>query len=366
MMAIEVSIKSSSKKYNIQIGKNIRQELYKYLSVRYRGKKAVIVTDDNVNKLYGASLYRGIVEAGLKCRLISFKPGEKSKSLQVLSGIYEDLAGFSVDRGDIIIAFGGGVAGDLAGFAAATYLRGISYIQLPTTLLAQVDSSVGGKTAIDLPFGKNLVGSFYHPEIVFIDTLFLNTLEDRYLRDGMAEVIKYGCIKDKSLFDRLSDYENLQQCIADMDELVCTCCSIKRAVVEADELDRGERMLLNFGHTFGHAVEQYYNYEKYTHGEAVAMGMAEITKRSEEMGLTERGTAKALTEILKKFGLPYEIPVANKKELINVMRRDKKFSGDSIRLVLLNKLGTAFITKAKSEELESFLDTTEAARGISE
>lgn len=355
MRTLEVSIKSSSVKYEIRIRKNAQEELYEYLAVKHKGKKAVIVTDDNVNKLYGASLYKGITEAGLNCRLISVSPGEKSKSLEVLAGLYEALAGFNINRGAIIIAFGGGVVGDLTGFAAATYLRGISYIQVPTTLLAQVDSSVGGKTAVDLPSGKNLVGSFYHPEIVFIDTLFLSTLEDRYLRDGMAEVIKYGCIKDRKLFDRLLNYEDLQQCIDDMDELVYTCCSIKRAVVEADELDRGERMLLNFGHTFGHAVEQYYNYEKYTHGEAVAMGMAEITKRSEEMGLTEKGSAKALTEALKKYCLPYQIPVIDKKELVDAMRLDKKFNGDSISLILLNKLGDAFIRKVKGEELESFI-----------
>ncbi|MDD4504284.1 MAG: 3-dehydroquinate synthase [Clostridiaceae bacterium] len=355
MRTLEVSIERSSTKYKIRIRKNVQKELYEYLSDKHKGEKAVIITDDNVNKLYGALLYKGITEAGLNCRLISVSPGEKSKSLEVLAGIYEGLASFKINRGDIIIAFGGGVVGDLAGFAAATYLRGISYIQLPTTLLAQVDSSVGGKTAVDLPSGKNLVGSFYHPEIVFIDTLFLSTLEDRYLRDGMAEVIKYGCIKDKKLFDRLLNHEDLQQCIEDMDELVYSCCSIKRAVVEVDELDRGERMLLNFGHTFGHAVEQYYNYEKYTHGEAVAMGMAEITKRSEAMGLTERGSAASIVEALKKYGLPYQIPAIDKKELVGAMRLDKKINGDSISLVLLNKLGEAFTRKVKSEELEHFL-----------
>lgn len=363
MGIIEVSTKSINAKYEIRIGKNIRQELYKYISEKYKGKMAVIVTDDNVNKLYGASLCGDITKAGLNCRVISVKPGEKSKSLEVLAGIYEDLVNFNMNRGDIIIAFGGGVVGDLAGFASATFLRGISYIQLPTTLLAQVDSSVGGKTGIDLPSGKNLVGSFYKPERVFIDTLFLNTLEDRHLRDGMAEVIKYGCIKDKRFFYRLSGYKDLQQCIDNIDELVYTCCSLKKAVVEEDELDRDERMLLNFGHTLGHAVEQYYTYERYTHGEAVAMGMAEITKRSEEMGLTERGTAKALTETLKKFGLPYQIPIANKKELISAMRLDKKFSGDNISLVLIKKLGAAFIMKVKSEELESFFNTDEIQGG---
>ncbi|KUO72177.1 MAG: 3-dehydroquinate synthase [Clostridia bacterium BRH_c25] len=355
MRTLEVSIKSSSTEYKIMIKKNAPKELYEYLAGKHKGKKAAIITDDNVNKLYGALLYKSITEAGLNCTLISVSPGEKSKSMEVLAGIYEALAKFNISRGDIIIAFGGGVVGDLTGFAAATYLRGVSYIQIPTTLLSQVDSSVGGKTAVDLPSGKNLVGSFYHPEIVFIDTMFLNTLEDRYLRDGMAEVIKYGCIKDSILFDRLLNYKDLQQCIDDMDELVYSCCSIKRAVVEADERDRGERMLLNFGHTLGHAVEQYYNYEKYTHGEAVAMGMAEITKRSEGLGLTEKGSAAAITEALKKYGLPCQIPFADKKKLAGAIKLDKKFNGDSIGLILLSKLGEAFIKKIKVEELESFI-----------
>jgi len=352
---LEVFIKSSRKKYEIRIKKNSYKELYNYLSCKHKGKKAVIVTDDNVNKLYGASLYKEVTGAGLNCKLISIAPGEKSKSLEVLSGIYETLVNFNINRGDIIIALGGGVVGDLTGFAAATYLRGIPYIQVPTTLLAQVDSSIGGKTAVDLPSGKNLVGSFYHPEIVFIDTLFLNTLEERFLRDGMAEVIKYGCIKDKGLFDKLISYENLQQCMNDMEKLVYSCCSIKKAVVEADERDSGERLLLNFGHTLGHSVEQYYNYEKYTHGEAVAMGMAEITKQSEKMGLTEKGTAKAIAEALIKYGLPDQIPIGDRKELAGAIKLDKKFNGDSISLVLLSRLGDAFTMKIKGEELERYI-----------
>ena len=355
MRTLEISVESTSAKYGILIGEHAQEELYKYLSVKYKGKKAAIITDNNVNRLYGASIYRGLTEAGLNCMLIPVNPGEKSKSLETLAGIYETLANFNINRGDIIIAFGGGVVGDLAGFAAATYLRGIAYVQIPTTLLSQVDSSVGGKTAIDLPYGKNLVGAFYHPEIVFIDTLFLKTLEDRYLRDGMAEVIKYGCIKDRKFFERLMSYKSLQQCIEDMDELVYSCCSIKRAVVEADERDKGERMLLNFGHTFGHAVEQYYNYEKYTHGEAVAMGMMEITKRSEAAGMTEQGSSEAIEEALRKYSLPYKIPVIDKKELIRAMKLDKKFNGDRISVILLNKLGAAFAREMSGEELESFI-----------
>lgn len=355
MGTLEIFIKNKDVKYKIRIEKGAQKELYEYVAERYGGKKAAVITDNNVNKLYGASLYKGLIESGVKCRIISIIPGEKSKTLGVLADIYKELTDFNINKGDIVIAFGGGVVGDLAGFAASTYLRGVPFIQLPTTLLAQVDSSIGGKTAVDLPMGKNLVGSFYHPEIVFIDTLYINTLEERYLRDGMAEVIKYGCIKNKRLFDRLMNYRNLKQCVSDMDELVYSCCSIKKAVVEADERDTGERLILNFGHTLGHAVEQYYNYEKYTHGEAVAMGISEITKRSELLGLTEKGSSAAITEALEKYGLPFRIPAADKKELAKAISLDKKFKGNSIGIVLLSRLGAAFVKEIKGEEVEDFI-----------
>ena len=355
MKTLEVSVEGINSKYEIIIGKDSLAELYKYISVKYKGKKAVVITDDNVDKLHGASLHQGVAAAGANCRTIAVSPGEKSKSLQVLAGLYEQLAGFNINRGDLVIALGGGVVGDLAGFASATYLRGVAYVQIPTTLLAQVDSSVGGKTAIDLPNGKNLVGAFYQPEKVFIDTSYLNTLEDRYLRDGMAEVIKYGCIKDIEFFKRLSGFDNINECMKHMDELVYTCCSIKGHIVELDERDTGERMLLNFGHTLGHAVEQYFNYEKYTHGEAVAMGMAEVTRRSEEAGLTESGATAAIEKILGKYGLPSKLPVADSSGLISAMRLDKKISGDSISLVLLSKVGEAFIRKMSCEELAGFM-----------
>jgi len=355
MRKLEVFIEGKAVKYEIVIGKKPLEELYRYISDRYKGRKAVIITDANVERLYGEELYKGVTGSGADCRLIAVAPGEKSKSPEVLSGLYDAFANSAVNRGDVIIALGGGVVGDLAGFAAATYLRGIAYIQVPTTLLAQVDSSVGGKTAIDLPGGKNLVGAFYQPEKVFIGTSFLNTLEDKYLRDGMAEVIKYGCIKDRELFDRLMAYEDMDECMKAMEELVYTCCSIKRTTVELDEKDRGERMLLNFGHTLGHAVEQYFNYERYTHGEAVAMGMAEITRKSEAAGITEAGTGAAIEKALKKYRLPYRIPVEDKGLLFGAMRLDKKTSGGSIGIVLLNRLGDAFIRKMSHEELEGFI-----------
>lgn len=354
MRTLEVLIEGKSLKYEIVTGKNTLDGLYDHISARYNGRKAVIITDDNVERLYGEKLYKGIAGAGTDCRLIAVAPGEKSKSLKTLSGIYDVLSNSAINRGDLIIALGGGVVGDLAGFAAATYLRGTAYIQVPTTLLAQVDSSVGGKTAIDLPVGKNLVGAFYQPEKVFIDTNFLDTLEDRCLRDGMAEVIKYGCIKDRELLGRLIAYEDIEECMKDIDELVYTCCSIKKTVVELDEKDRGERMLLNFGHTLGHAVEQYFNYEKYTHGEAVAIGMAEMTRRSEAAGITQEGSIEVIERILRKYRLPFTLPV-DKEVLMDAMKLDKKNMDGRIGVVLLNRLGDAFVRKMSHEELEGFI-----------
>ena len=189
------------------------------------------------------------------------KAGEESKSFETLLKVYDKLLDFKINRGDIIIALGGGVVGDMTGFAASTFLRGIPLIQIPTTLLAQVDSSVGGKVAVDLPRGKNLVGSFYNPKAVFIDPLLLGTLSDKYVCDGMGEVIKYGAIKDRELFYKLLDYENKEAVLKDIDKIIYNCCRIKATMVEADERDTGERMLLNFGHTIGHAIEQFFNYK---------------------------------------------------------------------------------------------------------
>lgn len=354
MKTLEVSIEGKSVKYEIVTGKNTLDGLYSHIYAHYNGRKAIIITDDNVERLYGKKLCKGIAGSGADCRLLAVAPGEKSKSLETLSGLYDTLSSSFINRGDVIISLGGGVVGDLAGFAAATYLRGIAYIQVPTTLLAQVDSSVGGKTAIDLPVGKNLVGAFYQPEKVFIDTTFLNTLEDRYLRDGMAEVIKYGCIKDWELFEKLMSYEDIAECMKDLDELVHTCCSIKKAVVELDEKDRGERLLLNFGHTLGHAIESYFNYGKYTHGEAVAIGMVEMTRRSEAAGITQEGSAEAIERLLKKYGLPYTLPV-DKELLMEAMKLDKKNIDGSIGVVLLNTLGNAFVRKMSHTELAGFI-----------
>ena len=245
-------------------------------------------------------------------------------------------------RSDLVIALGGGVIGDLAGFAAASYLRGIKLVQIPTSLLAQVDSSVGGKVAVDLPQGKNLVGAFYQPKMVLIDPDVLNTLPEHFIKDGMGEVIKYGCIKDGSLFDRLCAHSSFEDLKPELPEIIARCVDIKRIVVEADQFDTGERMLLNFGHTLAHTIEQYYNYERESHGEAVGIGMYQITLMAEEKGLTGSGCADQIKKALDIYGLPSScgLPVT---DLTKAITLDKKNLNGKLNVVLLKELGSSYV-----------------------
>lgn len=315
-----------------------------YIRAINKSNKIVLITDDNIESIYAHKLRHHLEENGFIVKDIVIKSGEESKSITMLEYIYEKLLAFEITRENLIITFGGGVVGDLGGFAAATYLRGISYVQIPTSLLAQIDSSVGGKVAINLPKGKNLVGSFYQPKAVFIDPDLLLSLNKRNFNDGMAELIKYACILDKNLFEKLMilSRETLMDHIED---IIYTCCDIKRRIVEVDEKDIGKRMLLNFGHTLGHAIEKYFNYEKYTHGEAVALGMYHITKNSEALGITKKGTAKQLEKILEKYHLPYKIPSMNRDEIIKTITLDKKNKEDYINIILLKEIGVSQISK---------------------
>ena len=241
-----------------------------------------------------------------------------------------------------LVIMGGGVIGDLAGFAAASYLRGIKLVQIPTSLLAQVDSSVGGKVAVDLPQGKNLVGAFFHPRLVLIDPDVLDTLPERYITDGMGEVIKYGCIKDAALFETLSSCSSFDELKDQLTSIIYRCVDIKRIVVEADQFDTGDRMLLNFGHTLAHTIEQYYHYESESHGEAVSIGMYQITKLSEEAGLTAPGEAERIGRVLKAYGLPCEcgLPVSS---LLDAIKLDKKNLDNHLNVILLHAIGDSYI-----------------------
>lgn len=268
------------------------------------GKKIMIVSDDNVFPLYGKIITKALSDSGFECHSFVLPHGEPTKSFQSLPKIYEALINAKLTRSDLLIALGGGVIGDLAGFAASSYLRGIKFVQIPTSLLAQVDSSVGGKVAVDLPQGKNLVGAFYHPKAVIIDPDVLNTLPDHFISDGMGEVIKYGCIKDKELFELLCRHTSFDDLKPKLTQIIARCVDIKRIVVEADQFDLGERILLNFGHTLAHTIEQHFNYERESHGEAVGIGMYQITKIAEEKGLTTSGCAEQIKKALEIYKLP--------------------------------------------------------------
>ncbi|AJA49869.1 3-dehydroquinate synthase [Clostridium pasteurianum DSM 525 = ATCC 6013] len=350
-----IMVNLSHKTYPIYITKGLMNSIGKEIKKIYSGNKIAVVTDSNVNSFYGDRLEKALKDENYNVKTLVVEAGEKSKSFEVLLKLYDELLDFEITRGDLIIALGGGVVGDLTGFAAATTLRGISFIQVPTSLLAQIDSSIGGKVAVDLPRGKNLIGNFYHPEAVFIDPDVLKTLDKKFLHDGMGEVIKYGAIKDRQLFDKLMTFKDDNDLLDHIDEIIYRCCSIKKEVVEKDEKDKGDRMLLNFGHTLGHVIEKYFNYEKYTHGEAVSIGMYKITEKSEAMGITEKGTSELLKKILIKYGLPFEVEALNKDKVLETISMDKKNDRDRINIILLNKLGEAFIKNIDSKLMENYI-----------
>ena len=351
MPRLNVDLPHSS--YPIIIEKGLLKGLKDEIKKINDYEKIAIITDKNIERLYGARIKEEL-EGAFQIKIIVVEPGEKSKSLEVLEEVYKQLLDIEITRGDLIIAFGGGVVGDLAGFAAATFLRGIPYIQVPTSLLAQIDSSVGGKVAVNLAQGKNLVGSFYQPKAVFIDPDFLSTLDERYFYDGMAELIKYACIKDKDLFEDLLSFSD-QDLFQNMEGIILRCCQIKRDIVVRDELDKGERMVLNFGHSLGHVIEKHYNYEKYTHGEAIAMGMYNITKKSEAMGITQEGTSELIKKILSKYNLPYEMPIIDKERLLQIIGLDKKNKGQYINLILVKEIGEAYIEKIYRKDISSYI-----------
>lgn len=342
-----VDLKENS--YNILIEKGLLSKLGEELKKIYFGEKIFIITDENVDKYYGDKVKDELDKAGYKTRKMVLTPGEETKSFSTLPSIYNELLDFKLTRKELIITLGGGVIGDLGGFAASTFLRGVSFVQIPTSLLAQVDSSVGGKVAVDLEKGKNLVGSFYQPKAVFIDPDVLNTLPEKFYKDGMAEVIKYGCIKDKDFFYMLKSLKSREEVMNNIEDILYKCCYIKKSVVERDEKDLGERMLLNFGHTLGHAIEKYYNFTGYSHGEAVAIGMYNISLKSEDEGITEKGVSEEIKEILINYDLPYEVDIKDNNKIIDTISLDKKNIGNVLKVILLKSIGESIIYDTTSD-----------------
>ncbi|MFH1347304.1 MAG: 3-dehydroquinate synthase [Candidatus Margulisiibacteriota bacterium] len=365
MAKIKVELKERS--YDIVVGAGILPELGKIIKEEEWGEDIFIITDPLVNDLYGDKLREGL--KGFKLHTLEVQRGERYKNLKVASKLIDDLVKFSAHRDSLIIALGGGVIGDLAGFVAATYMRGVNYIQVPTTLLAQVDASIGGKTGVNHPRCKNLIGSFYQPKLVWIDTQSLSTLPARELRTGLAEVVKYGVIEDADFFKFLEANshhlntkafeaeDTLRASLKVWQIIVAESAKIKAKVVAKDETEAGLRMILNYGHTIGHAIETLTKYKAYNHGEAVAIGMVAAAKIANHLKMINQEAVLRISDLLGKLGLPTEIDGLPAKKIINDLKIDKKVRAGKVQFVLPEKIGKVVIKNTVSlKSVESVLN----------
>ncbi len=341
MSVVHVRLKNNG--YSIVIGSGTLPRLPGVLNSLKIGRDAVMITDKSVGKIHGRRVQAVLKAKGFGVKTFAVPAGEKSKSAGVAMGLIEKIARYDVNKEIFIIALGGGVVGDLAGFVAAVYKRGVPYIQIPTTLLAQIDSAIGGKVAIDLSVGKNLTGAFYQPKLVFSDVKFLTTLDKRQIRNGLAEAVKYGVIVDRKLFEYLE--KNYAKFLS-LDPRVLTkvvedCSRIKAGVVSKDEKEtKGLRTILNFGHTLGHAVENGGRYNQYHHGEAVALGMRMAAHISCRKGMFGSDEARRLNQLLSKIGLPERFKGIAEAKILAAMSHDKKFVAGKNRFVLARRIGS--------------------------
>ncbi|MFZ5651194.1 MAG: 3-dehydroquinate synthase [Bacillota bacterium] len=350
----EVFIGLGSRSYTIHIGRDLLESVGKIIREKFGSPRVMVVTNPTVGRLYGKIVAEGLEGAGISPVMAQIPDGEEYKALSTAGRLYDLAYTSELDRKTPVIALGGGVVGDLAGFVAATYLRGVPFVQVPTTLLAQVDSSVGGKVAVNHPQGKNIIGAFYQPSVVVADLATLGTLDRREIRSGMAEVIKYGVIADGQFFGWLE--ENIEKAMelepGVMEEIITVSCRIKAAVVQEDETEQGRRAVLNYGHTVGHAVESLTGYSAYRHGEAVAVGMAAEARMAEKMGLINSGERRRLESLLARAGLPVEVPRdLDRKEMMQSMRRDKKVISSRLTFVLPESIGIVRIVRDVDEDL---------------
>ncbi|MDO8445231.1 MAG: 3-dehydroquinate synthase [Deltaproteobacteria bacterium] len=351
-----IKVNLGDRSYPIYFGTGILKGFGGTYTKFSNSKKVIIVTNPNVGKLYYEVVEDSLLKEGIEPHRIDVPDGEEYKTLTWASKLFDKLIALKADRQTPLIALGGGVIGDLTGFVAATYLRGVPFIQVPTTLLAQVDSSVGGKTGVNHRKGKNLIGAFYQPKFVYIDIDTLKSLDKREIKAGLAEVIKYGVIRDPKLFKYLED--NVDILTQDLKlktqntallHIVKRSCAIKAAVVEADERESGLRAILNFGHTFGHAVEAVTKYKEYKHGEAVAIGMVYASKLSHRTGLCSKSVVERVRNLIKKAGLPTEAPNFPRKSFLKAMEIDKKVVGGELRFVLVEGIGKVRLEKVKAD-----------------
>jgi 3-dehydroquinate synthase len=337
-----ITVDLNDRSYDIIIAPNGLETSQVYLNSFIQNKKCFIISDSNVFPLYGGQIIAKLKQSkGIISGHYVFPAGESSKTLSTVEQIYHAALKYGLDRSSVIIALGGGVVGDIAGFVAATYMRGIDFIQIPTSLLAMVDSSVGGKTGVDMPEGKNLVGAFWQPKLVLIDPEMLHTLPEREIKGGLSEVVKYGVILDSSFFDKLADETRKINSIDSefYSKIIAECCKLKAGVVKQDEQETGLRGILNYGHTFGHAIETVSKYEKYIHGEAVGIGMLMAGELACLMKKMERIELNKLISLYRKLNLCISVDGIDADAVFEAMRKDKKVRDGNVCFVLPEQIG---------------------------
>lgn len=343
--------------YNVVVGQGASRLIGKYMRELSVGEKVAVVTNSKVDRLHGANIRKSLETARFRPLMIRIPDGEKYKTLEQVNRIYDRLIQHRFERSSTLVALGGGVIGDITGFAAATFLRGISYIQCPTTIVAQVDASIGGKTGVDHALGKNLVGAFHQPRLVCADPEVLTTLPRREFVAGLAEVVKYGVILDRSFFKYLEEHSAAILAMERKNVLYCVekSAALKAKVVQSDERESGLRKILNYGHTLGHAVETLTGYRAYKHGEAVAIGMAAAAKLSYFLGLSSWEEVQRQVLLLQAFGLPTALPKLDLGSILETIRRDKKVVGGAIYFILPSAVGKVQIQKVEEKTLIQFL-----------
>ncbi|PIO83727.1 3-dehydroquinate synthase [Loigolactobacillus backii] len=350
-----VTVTLPAKTYQIKIAAGLLTKVGNEVAKLWSPRKIALVSDSHVEPLYSAQVENSLSAAGFTVHVYRVRAGEDSKQLGVLSSLYEELLGDDFSRSDGVIALGGGVVGDLAGFLASTYMRGISFIQIPTSLLAQVDSSVGGKTGVDLNTGKNLIGTFYQPDVVLIDPTVLQTLSQRFLVEGYAEIVKMAAISSLDFWHLIESIKQPKDILKQAPALIEASVRFKAQIVEADEKEGGLRQILNFGHTLGHAIELLAG-GQLAHGEAVSIGMVQITQIFEDRGLTHDGITAKLKKQLLAVGLPISSDLIGSSQFYELLKHDKKNHGDQLTLVYLKELGTADLYPVKLAAIHSFLN----------
>ncbi len=349
-----VRVELGPRSYDIVIGSDMLRDAMLSLGQRLKLTHAIVITDDNVETPHAIAVAESLADAGSAVDLMVIESGETSKSASMADMLWNQLLEANADRKTVIVAVGGGVIGDLAGFVAATYTRGLSFVQVPTTLLAQVDSSVGGKVAINLPGAKNMVGAFWQPSGVIIDTRVLATLPQREYQAGLGEIIKYGVIQDAEFFAYLE--QNVDPILAREDEvlryIVARCCQLKAEVVQQDEREEsGRRAILNYGHTFGHALEAATRYTQLLHGEAVSIGMLCASRLAESLGLVDAAFTARQKHLLAKFSLPVDVPAVDYDVVLEAMQQDKKVAHGKLHFVLPTQMGNVVLRDEVAEDL---------------